>query len=342
MTINRVWRYQSHEKAFRLEMAERPLEKLGPKDIRVRICAASLNYRDHIALTNQANRQVHGRVPLSDGAGEVVEVGTEVDLWKVGDRVAGCFFPRWQAGAFELSHHRFDLGGNMDGMLCEFASFDQSGWVALPKHLDYREAATLPCAAVTAWQALFARGNLCAGQSVLVIGTGGVSTFALQLANAAGAKVLVTSRSQGKLQRAKELGCWQAIDSSSDAAWDNSIWELTSKLGVDHVIEVGGPGTLERSMNAVAASGQIHLIGVLTGFGPPTASLFPLLARNVTVHGIYVGSKEHFVQLNRFLETHLMRPVIDRVFEFGEAAEAFAHLASGTHFGKIVIDGIDE
>jgi NADPH:quinone reductase-like Zn-dependent oxidoreductase len=335
--LARMWRYQPQDHAYRLELAAEPWKALGPTEVRVQVKATSLNYRDLIARDNKAGRPVQGRIPLSDGAGEVIEVGAEVELWRPGDRVAACFFPRWQGGPFALEHHKHDLGGNLDGMLATQVAMDQQAWVAIPSHLSYEEAACLPCAAVTAWQALFARGQLKAGETVLTLGTGGVSIFAMQLATAAGARVIITSAHEEKLQRALALGGWRTIDTQRDPNWDRRVWEMTEGQGVQHVVETGGPGTLERSMNAVAASGRIHLIGVLTGFGPPTASLFPLLARNVTLHGIYVGSRSHFLELNRFLEAHRLHPVIDRVFQFEEAPQAFDYLASARHVGKVVI-----
>lgn len=256
---------------------------------------------------------------------------------QVGDRVAGCFFPTWLSGRFDLSCHKNDLGGTLDGMLAEEVILPATGIVPIPEHLSYEEAACLPCAGVTAWAALVTRGQLKSGETVLTLGTGGVSVFALQIATALGARVIATSSSNDKLQRARELGAVETINYREHVDWDKQVWHLTGQRGVDHVVEVGGPGTLGRSMQAVAASGHIALIGVLTGFGPPTESLFPLLARNVTLNGIYVGSREDFLAFNRFLTDHQVRPVIDSVYAFDQADAAFQHLESGGHFGKIVI-----
>jgi NADPH:quinone reductase-like Zn-dependent oxidoreductase len=337
----KAWIYTKNGEAYSLRKTQREHEPLSDHQVRVQVQACSLNYRDLIGLRNLAGRNVDGRIPLSDGAGTVVEVGRNATQWKIGDRVAACFFPQWQGGRFDLRHHQFDLGGSLDGMLSDYVVMDENAFVAVPPHLSFVEAATLPCAGVTAWQALFARGGLKAGQSVLVLGTGGVSIFGLQLASAAGAKVFVTSRSSEKAAKAKLMGAVDVVDTTIEPDWDKRVWELTERRGVDHVIEVGGPGTLERSMKAVAAGGQIHLIGVLTGFGPPTASLFPLLARNATLHGLYVGSREHFVELNRFVEKHHIQPVVDRVFPFDEAPTAFDYIESAGHFGKIVIEVAD-
>lgn len=340
MSTNRLWQLQPEGPAYRLAQTTRPRPTPGPGQVLVRVRAVSLNYRDLINLRKTAGREVGGRIPTSDGAGEIVAVGPDVAAWKPGDRVAGCFFQTWIGGPFELRHHHADLGGTVDGLLAEHALLSADGIVRVPDFLSFREAATLPCAGVTAWAALVDRGNLQAGQTVLALGTGGVSIFALQIATALGAKVIVTSSSDEKLQRARELGAWQTVNYRTTPDWDKEVWKLTGKRGVDHVVEVGGPGTLEKSMQSVAAGGQIALIGVLTGFGPPTASLFPLLARNVRLDGIYVGSREHFEAFNRFLIEKQVHPVIDRVFPFDDAVAAYDHLASGQHFGKVVIDGV--
>jgi NADPH:quinone reductase-like Zn-dependent oxidoreductase len=333
----RSYRYRRSGEAFALalESADRP--SLGPGQVRVRVRAASLNYRDLVHLGKKSGRDVEGIIPLSDGAGEVVETGPASARYRPGDRVAACFFQTWLAGRFALEHHKQDLGGSIDGMLAEEVVLHEEGLVPIPAHLSFEEAACLPCAGVTAWYALTTRGGLRPGETVLVLGTGGVSVFALQFATAMGASVIVTSSSDQKLERARQLGATQAINYCTTPAWDKEVWRLTGRRGVDHVIEVGGPGTLEKSMASVAAGGQIALIGVLTGFGPPTASLFPLLARNVRLDGIYVGARADFEAMNAFLAERTLRPVIDRVFGFEQASEAFAYLDSGGHFGKVVI-----
>jgi len=298
----------------------------------------SLNYRDLITLDAQRPGNLPPpMIPCSDGAGEVVAVGAGVSRFRVGDRVAGTFFRDWLSGPFDLAHHKTALGGSLHGVLCEFVSLPEHAFVPIPAHLSFDEAATLPCAAITAWQALFTRGGMRAGATVLALGTGGVSTFALQLAAAAGARVIVTSSSDEKLERARTLGAWATVNYKTTPDWDKEVWRLADKRGVDHVVEVGGPGTLGKSMNCVAAGGQIALIGVLTGFAPPDASLFPLTARNARLDGIYVGSRADFEALNVFLAEHEIHPVIDRTFPFDEARDAFAHLRSGAHFGKVVI-----
>jgi NADPH:quinone reductase-like Zn-dependent oxidoreductase len=227
--------------------------------------------------------------------------------------------------------------GTLDGMLQETICLPETGVVKVPSHLDYEQAATLPCAALTAWYALIVRGNLKQGQKVLCLGTGGVSTFALQIANAMGAEVLVTSSEDSKLIKAKGFGADHSINYRTYSQWSDEVLRLTSGKGVDHVVEVGGPGTLEQSMKSVAAGGHIALIGVLTGFGSPETSLFPLLAKNATLNGIYVGPRDQFMALNNFLEIKKLYPIIDRVYEMKDASNAFEYLASGKHFGKVVV-----
>ena len=333
----RVWTYQKTTEKYNLKLSNRVSARLADHQIRIAIGAVSLNYRDLIALKNKAGRNVDGRVPASDGAGRIVEVGSAVRQWKVGDRVAGCFFQSWQSGRFEMRHQKQDLGGTIDGMLADEVILDENGVITVPSFMTDHQASTLPCAALTAWYSLVVRGNLAYGSTVLVLGTGGVSVFALQVAHAHGAKVFVTSSSDSKLIRAERLGAWQTVNYRSNADWDKAVLKATDQMGVDHVIETGGPGTLEKSMNCVAAGGQIAQIGVLTGFGPPTTSLFPLVARNVRLDGIYVGHREAFIAMNQFFEQKKIQPVIDRVFSFDDAPAAFDYLESGQHFGKVVI-----
>ncbi len=332
---------QSVDEAKELELVleeNAPNPEPGPGEVRVKMRACSLNYRDLLMKTGQsASSAGGGVVPLSDGAGEIDAVGEGVTKWKAGDRVMGGFFRDWVDGPFDLGYHKAARGGSCDGMLADFVVGPADSFVATPDHLSDAEAACLPCAGLTAWQALMERGHLAAGQTVLALGTGGVSVFALQLATAAGARVVITSSSDEKLAHARKLGAWETINYRENEDWDSRVWKLTEKRGVDHVIEVGGPGTLGRSMNAVAAGGHIALIGVLTGFSPPDATLFPLLARNVDLHGIYVGSAAMFERMNAFLAEKEIRPVIDRTFSFEEAEAAYAHLQSGEHFGKVVV-----
>jgi NADPH:quinone reductase-like Zn-dependent oxidoreductase len=314
-----------------------PVPDLGPNDVRISVKAASMNYRDLINAKKLAGRDFTGTVPLSDGAGEVVAVGSAVMRVKVGDRVAGIFFQSWHSGPFEMRHHDAALGGSANGMLAQEVVLNEAGVVKIPSHLSFEEAATLPCAAVTVWQALITRGGLKSGQTVLALGTGGVSIFALQVAESMGATVVITSSCDEKLTKAKALGAAHGINYKTTPDWDKDVWKWSGKKGVNHVVEVGGPGTLGKSLNTVAAGGTISLIGVLSGFGPPETSLFPLLSRNATMNGIYVGSRDDFEAMNRFLTEKKLKPVIDRVFDFANAMAAFRYLDSGSHFGKVVI-----
>lgn len=336
--FSKSWFFSKNSNAYDLVRADRPLpDALASYSVRVQVKAVSLNYRDIIAWRNLAGRQVDNLVPASDGAGEIIAVGSNVQQWKVGDRVAGCFFQTWQSGSFDLAHHKQDLGGTLDGMLQSVIDLPETGVVEIPPSLSFEQASTLPCAGLTAWYSLSTRGGLASGQSVLCIGTGGVSIFALQFATAIGARAIVLSSSNAKLERARAMGAWQTINYREHPQWADEVWDITSGHGVDHVVEVGGPGTLEQSMKCVAASGHIALIGVLTGFGAPNTSLFPLLARNVRLNGIYVGSRDKFMEMNSFIESKQIQPSIDQVFSFDEAPDAFEYLQSAKHFGKVVI-----
>ena len=323
--------------AFRLRAGDRPTPDPGPGEVRVRVRAVSLNYRDLIQLRNKAGRKVGGRVPCSDGAGEVTAVGPGVTEWQSGDRVAGCFFQTWEAGRFDPAYHKHDLGGSLDGMLAEEVVLRAGGVVRVPDHLSFAEAACLPCAGLTAWYALAVRGGLRAGDTVLALGTGGVAVFALQLAAALGARVTVTSSSDDKLSRAEALGAAGGVNYRTHPDWDAEVLRLTGGRGVDHVVEVGGPGTLGKSLACVAGGGHVALIGVLSGFGPPADSLFPLMSRNATLSGIYVGGRADFEGMNAFIADKRLTPVIDRVFPFADAPAAFEYLESGSHFGKVVV-----
>lgn len=312
----------------------------GVGDVVVQVEACSLNYRDLLVQSGKSGSGGSDPViPLSDGAGTIVAVGGDVAKWSVGDRVALTFFRDWEEGRFDMCYHKAARGGSCDGVLSRLVTAPAHSLVAVPGHLSTAEAATLPCAAVTAWHALMERSRpLESGQTVLCLGTGGVSIFALQIAKAAGARVIVTSSSDDKLATARELGADDTINYRDTPGWDKAVYELTGKRGVDHVVEVGGPGTIERSMNSVAAGGSIALIGVLTGFDPPATSLFPLVTRNVDLSGIYVGSRAMFERMNTFLEKHDIHPVIDRTFAFDDASAAYEFLEQGSHLGKVVVE----
>jgi len=318
-----------------LVKAELPALKPGPRQVLVKVAACSLNYRDlAIALGSYRMPTKPNLVPLSDGAGEVVEIGAGVARVKVGERIAGCFFQRWIGGPPSADTHFSSLGGAIDGMLREYAVLEEDGVVKLPAHLSFEEAATLPCAAVTAWHALVEHARVVAGQTVLVQGTGGVSIFALQFARLMGARVIVTSSSEAKLARAKQLGATHGVNYKSNPEWEKVVVEL-SDGGVDHVVEVGGPGTLAQSLRAIRIGGKITLIGVLSG----AAEINPMLifSRRANVQGISVGSAQMFEAMNRAISVSQLKPVIDKVFAFDDAPAAYRHLQSARHFGKIII-----
>jgi NADPH:quinone reductase-like Zn-dependent oxidoreductase len=320
-----------------LRLVDRPLPQPGDHDVVVGMKAASLNYRDLVVVRGKYDRiPVQGRVPLSDGAGEVIAIGPAVTKFKVGDRVAGCFFQGWSAGRFKPEMHRTALGGSIDGVLAEQVRFHEEGLVHLPGTYSFEEGATLPCAAVTAWQSLIVRGQLTPGESVLLLGTGGVSIFGLQIAKSAGAKVIITSSSDEKLERARKLGADECINYQTTPDWGKAAASLAGNDGVDHVIEVGGAGTFLQSVRACRSGGKIGLIGILSGIEAKT-EVFPIVPKLATVFGIYVGSREMFEEMNRALEQSGIRPVIDKVFPFASAPEAYEYMARGSHFGKVVI-----
>lgn len=319
-----------------LVQRESELPTLAPDQVLIRIKAASLNYRDLLTVGDaQGNKD--GLIPLSDGAGEVQAIGREVRSWAIGDRVSTAFFPTWRSGTFSPAHLAIALGGGQtDGVLSEYVVADQDAIVAIPSHLTFEQAATLPCAGVTAWQALFARGQIEARETVLVQGTGGVALIAMQLANAAGARVIVISSSDEKLAKAKQFGAWQGINYRASPEWDRATIELTDGIGVDHILELGGPSTYDRSIAAIAPGGQIAQIGVLSGFGSQP-NMTSLQFKNASVNGICVGSVEHFKALNMFMEQNRIEPIIDRQFGFGEVPQAYDHLRAAGHFGKVCI-----
>ena len=333
----KVFEIKAYGDPGELNLVDRSDPSPAAGQVLVKIRAVSLNYRDLVVLRGQYERSPQlGRIPCSDGAGEVVAVGPGVSQFKPGDRVVGCFFQAWIGGRFRAEYHRSALGGAIDGVLAELVLFDQDGLLHLPEIYSFEEGATLPCAALTAWHSLFVRGRLTAGESVLLLGTGGVSIFGLQLAKAAGAKAIVTSSSDTKLKRVRELGADELINYRSTPDWGREAARLSGVDGVDHVIEVGGAGTFQQSVRACRFSGNIGLIGILSGREAAT-EIFSIVPKSLNVFGIYVGSRFMFEEMNRALLQNQLRPVIDRVFRFGEALAAFEYMASGAHFGKVVI-----
>ncbi|MCA1685455.1 MAG: NAD(P)-dependent alcohol dehydrogenase [Planctomycetia bacterium] len=320
-----------------LRIDDLPEPSPGPGEAAVRVRAASLNYRDLMVLRGQYNPKIAlPAVPLSDGAGHVTAVGPGVTRVKPGDRVASAFMPGWLGGDPTDAGARSALGAGGAGMLAETVVVPAEGLVAIPDHLTFEEASTLPCAAVTAWHAVVTEGRVKAGDTVLVQGTGGVSLFALQFARLNGARVIATSGSDEKLGRVLKLGASDGINYKTTPDWDKVARELTGGEGVDHVVEVGGAGTLTRSLRAARIGGRVSLIGVLTG-GSSDVNVVPVLMRNLRVQGIFVGSVEMFEAMNRAIGLHRLRPVVDSIFPLDRAAEGFRHLESGAHFGKVVI-----
>ena len=318
-----------------LGMLDRPEPTPGAGQVLVRVRAASLNFRDLLIAKGMYNPRLQiPRVLGSDAAGEVVAVGGGVSEWKPGDRVIGCFFQNWAGGPITDATMKSSLGSDRDGVLSELALFEEAGLVPLPAGLSFEEAATLPCAAVTAWHALTA-GGCGPGKTVLLQGTGGVSIFALQLAKALGAKALITSGHDDKLARAMSMGADAGTNYKTDPDWDKWARQQTGGKGVDLVVEVGGAGTLERSAKAARMGGFIGLIGVLTGVG--AFNPMNVLMKALTLQGIFVGSRAMFEDMNRLIVSKGIKPVIDRVFPFAQAADAFRHLESGAHFGKVVV-----
>jgi NADPH:quinone reductase-like Zn-dependent oxidoreductase len=320
-----------------LTPVELPEPVPGPHQVLVRVRAASLNYRDLLVVQGSYNPKLRlPLIPLSDGAGDVVSVGSEVSRLRPGDRVAGAFFQGWTDGPLSEAAARSALGAGGPGLLAEYVALDETGVVPVPAHLTDEEAATLPCAAVTAWNALAGTGGLRPGETVLTLGTGGVSLFALQFARLAGARVIVTSSSDAKLERALALGASAGVNYRSTPDWEVPARELAGEAGVDLVVELGGAGTFARSVRVLRHGGRLALIGVLAG-GMGEINLTPVLMKAIRVEGIYVGSRAHFEAMNRAVVLHGLHPVIDRVFPFAEVREALRYMQRGDHFGKIVL-----
>jgi NADPH:quinone reductase-like Zn-dependent oxidoreductase len=322
-----------------LTLEPHSLAALGPTDVHVRFHAASLNYRDLMVALGHYNPKMQlPRVLGSDAAGEVLAVGIKVTRFQPGDRVVSLFFQDWLNGEIQPLTPKSALGGPIDGVFATERILPETGLVSIPAHLSFEEASTLPCAALTAWNALVEQGNLHAGQTVLVQGTGGVSLFALEIAKMHGATVILTSSSDEKLDRARRLGATHVINYKSTSDWDKSVKDLTNNLGVDHVVEVGGQGTIAKSLSAVRPAGHVHVIGVLSGpDAGPGIDVRSILAKSVHIHGIYVGSRAMFQRMNTAIAANQLHPVIDRVFPLNEVRAAFEHMQHGSHFGKIVL-----
>jgi NADPH:quinone reductase-like Zn-dependent oxidoreductase len=331
----RAWQIVSDGGIDALQLADRPSPEPGPGEVKIKVRASSINYRDLGTVRDPVSRKLpYPRIPNSDAAGEVVSVGSGVDRCKPGDRVASCFFQRWVDGPCSQTAMASALGGAVDGVLCEEAVLQADGVVRIPDHLSMEAAATLPCAALTAWNALVESARVKAGDTVLLLGTGGVSIFALQFTKLLGARAIITSSSDAKLARAKSLGAWQTINYRTTPDWDRAVLELTNGEGVDAAVEVGGAGTLPKTIAATRVAGTISLIGVLSG-GQIDPATF--MRRSIRMQGIYVGSQRMFLDMNRAIAMHGLEPVIDQTFAFEDAKAAFHEMASATHFGKLVI-----
>jgi NADPH:quinone reductase-like Zn-dependent oxidoreductase len=335
----RLYRLPKSESIDDLTLVETAALQPARGQVVVRMRAAALNFRDLMVASGRYGRGSvpANLVPMSDGAGEVITVGADVTRVKTGDRVAGLFMQRWLGGEVEPAYAASARGGGIDGVLAEQVLFEEDGLVHLPPHLSFEEGATLPCAALTAWNALYGLKPVQAGQSVLLLGTGGVSVFALQFAHAAGARTIITSSSDAKLEKAKSLGASHGINYKQVSEWQEKARELTGGRGVDHVVEVGGMGTLSRSVQAVRLGGLVHVIGGVSGGGASDFNPGSLIRGVATLRGLYVGSREMFEAMNRAIALHALHPVIDRVFPFTEAKAAYRHMQSQQHFGKVVI-----
>lgn len=322
---------------FTLMQVEAPVPRPGAHQVLIRVHATSLNRRDVFVLHGQYPVGTrHSLVPLSDGAGEVVAIGSGVTRFRVGDRVAGIFFQTWASGRPPANVAQSALGGFIDGMLSQFVALDEAGVVRIPASLSYEEAATLPCAGVTAWNGLFNRGGMQPGDYVLLEGTGGVSLLGLSLAVADGARPIITSSHDDKLARARALGAIGGVNYRTTPDWEKPVRALAEGAGVQEVLEVGGKDTLAHALAALAPGGRVALIGGLSGFGGDVP-VMALMNSNLTASGIYVGSRADFEALDAFIDAHHVKPVVDHVFEFADAAAAFRAMDDGESFGKIVI-----
>jgi NADPH:quinone reductase-like Zn-dependent oxidoreductase len=317
------------------DTAEAPAPR--PGEVRVRVRAASLNFRDVLVATGFF-RSADGLIPLSDAAGDIVDVGEGVTEFKPGDRVVSAFYPAWSDGHIERSRLTGSPGGPADGFACEFVTRPQAHFTRAPASLTHTESATLPCAAVTAWRALVTDGRVKPGERVLVQGSGGVSLFALQFAKAAGATVIATSSSSEKMERLRALGAEHVINYREQENWGNAVLDITGGAGVDHVIEVGGPNTLAQSLMAARTGAHVAIIGAVAGFNVDTMPFAIVQAKRIRLQGVTVGSRRDQLDMIRAVEAHRIAPVIDRTFPLERLADAFRHLKTGQHFGKVCID----
>jgi len=318
-----------------LALNSRPTPQPGPGEILVRMRASAINYRDLSTIEDPAARAIaYPRIPNSDGAGEVLDVGAGVTRFTAGDRVAGCFFQDWGDGRISTTAMASALGGPIDGVLAEEVVFSEQGAVHLPPLMSFAEGATLPCAGLTAWNCLIEQGGLTAGKTALFLGTGGVSIFGLQIARMIGARAIITSSSDAKLARAASLGADELINYRQTPDWQARVLELTAGVGVDVTIETGGGGTLEKTIEATRVGGTISLIGVLTG---GTINPSSVMRKSIRLQGVYVGNRRMFEDMNAAFDLNQVTPVIDQLFEFGDARTAYKVMREAGHFGKLVV-----
>ena len=335
----RAYRFDSFDSLEALRLRDEPDPRPQRGEVLVRVHAVSLNFRDLAILRGRYPRKaVPGLVPVSDAAGEIVAVGEGVSAFKAGDRVIGAFHPRWFGGEMPSTIQSDSYGAENDGWLCELKAVSQEAVVRLPDALSYEEGCTLPCAGLTAWTALSGPVPIRAGHTVLVQGSGGVSIFALQLARAVGASVIATTSSAAKAAQLEALGAAHVVNYREDAQWGRSVRALTGGRGVDRVVEVGGPGTIGQSLRAVAVGGEIASIGFLSTENPGI-DFFQLKTSGASFRNITVGDRAALLELTRAVAASGLRPIVNRVFGFEEAREAFSHLESGEHLGKVVIRG---
>ena len=333
----RAWQIVSDGGVDALHLAEVETPEPGPGEVRVRMRANSINYRDLTTIEDPVPRKLpFPTVPNSDGAGDVVAVGPGVTEVAVGDRITSCFFADWDAGECSPEAMGSALGGARQGVLAEEVVLPARGVIPIPGELSYEEAACLPCAALTAWHALTQPRPVVAGETVLLLGTGGVSVIAQQFCKAMGVETIVTSSSDGKLARMEGLGANRVINYKKVPDWDLAVQKMTKGRGVDRVVEVGGPGTLQKSIEAVRVGGTIGLIGILTGV---QGQIMPtsIMRKSLTVRGIYVGPRAMFAEMNKAIAHHDLRPLIDQRFAFEDARDAYHTMRSADHFGKLVI-----
>jgi len=332
-----AWQINGSFSVDGLQLNQVAASEPGPGEVVVKVKAVSLNFRDLLVVKGLYSKKVPQPLTIcSDAAGEVSAVGSGVTRVKLGDRVAGIFMQSWIAGEPNEAKAKSAMGAFFQGVLADEVKLHEDGLVTVPGHLSDEEAATLPCAAVTAWNALFTQGRLQAGESVLVQGSGGVSIFALQFAAAAGARVIATSSSDAKLERMQSMGAHHTVNYVTQPDWEEFARKATGGRGVDHIVEIGGPATIGKSIRAARMGGSIYLIGNRAE-GAADVNLTAALMKSVRIQGVFVGSREMFEAMNRAIELHRIRPAVDRAFSMEEGREALRYSESGQHFGKVVI-----